>query len=201
MMKRPSFARDYGFSATMTRRDIQSHTQAQLRLDLLFEELQQLFSGVGNILPIALVGGDDPHIAVRAGSGGISARVAIDAENGLYVFCELDRAAGIVLATASEERLIDEIVAHLSGGDDDLVPRTIDSAVGVLVGQTMEDVERKLILQTLRHCNGNLTHAAFMLGIPLMGLCRKLAIYFPDTAKGFPQGASDTARPREGDRR
>lgn len=197
MMKRLSFARDYGFSAAVTARDV----QARARLDVLFEELRELFSGMGDAPPVALVGGDDPYIAIRAGLGNISGRVTIDAENGLYVFCELDRAAGIVLATASEERLIDEIVAHLSAGDDDLVPRTIDSAVGVLVGQTMEDVERKLILQTLRHCNGNLTHAAFMLDIPLMVLCRKLAVCFPDSAKDLLQGATGIARPGEGGRR
>jgi hypothetical protein len=197
MMKRLSFARDYGFSAAVTARDV----QAQARLDMLFEELRDLFSGVGNTLPVALASGDDPHIIIRAGSGNISARVTIDAENGLYVFCELDRAAGIVLATASEERLIDEIVAHLSAGDDDLVPRTIDSAVGILVGQTMEDVERKLILQTLRHCSGNLTHAAFMLGISLTALCHKLAIYFPDTAKDLSKGVAGMARPTEGNQR
>jgi hypothetical protein len=195
MMKRPSFARDYGFSTTMMARGV----PVRARLDVLFEELRELFSGVGNTLPFALVSGDDPHIVIRAGSGDISARVTIDAENGLYVFCELDRAAGIVLATASEERLIDEIVAHLSAGDDDLVPRTIDSAVGILVGQTMEDVERKLILQTLRHCSGNLTHAAFTLGISLTALCRKLAIYFPDAGKDVPQGATSVARRAEGD--
>ncbi|HEX8046403.1 helix-turn-helix domain-containing protein [Rhizobium sp.] len=197
MMKRPSFARDYGFSAAMTARDVQS----QARLDVLFEELRELFSGAGNKPPVVLMGGSDPHIAIRRASANISARVTIDAENGLYVFCELDRTAGIVLATASEERLIDEIVAHLSAGDDDLVPRTIDSAVGILVGQTMEDVERKLILQTLRHCSGNLTHTAFMLGISLTALCSKLAVYFPDTAKGLSKRATGVARSTEGDRR
>ncbi|NTF85587.1 transcriptional regulator [Agrobacterium rhizogenes] len=196
-MKRPSFARDYGFSAAMTARDV----QPRARLDVLFEELRDLFSGAGNTPPVALMGGGDPHIAIRTGSGNISARVTIDAENGLYVFCELDRTAGIVLATASEERLIDEIVAHLSAGDDDLVPRTIDSAVGILVGQTMEDVERKLILQTLRHCSGNLTHTAFMLGISLTALCRKLAVYFPDTAKDLSKGETGVAHRAEGDRR
>jgi len=197
MMKSLSFARDYGFSAAVTGRDV----QAKARLDVLFEELRDLFSGVGNTSPVALAGGDDPHIVIRAGSGNSAARVTIDAESGLYVFCELDRAAGIVLATASEERLIDEIVAHLSAGDDDLVPRTIDSAVGILVGQTVEDVERKLILQTLRHCGGNLTHAAFMLGTSLTALCRKLAIYFPDTEKDFSKAIVGMAHPTEGNRR
>lgn len=52
-MKRPSFARDYGFSAAMTARDV----QPRARLDVLFEELRDLFSGAGNTPPVALMGG------------------------------------------------------------------------------------------------------------------------------------------------
>ncbi|WFU09027.1 helix-turn-helix domain-containing protein [Rhizobium sp. CB3090] len=197
MIKHPSFHRDYDVSAASTARDV----QAQVRLDLLFEELQGLFPGAPYIdsrLPFTLVGGEEPHIVIRDASGNVSGRVSIDAENGLYVFCELDRAAGIVLATASEERLIDEIVAHLSACDDSLAPHTVNTAVGVLVGQTVEDVERKLILQTLRHCNGNPTYAAFMLGIPLIILCTKLATYFADPAKEFADPARDFADATDG---
>ncbi|MGY5807377.1 helix-turn-helix domain-containing protein [Rhizobium sp. LEGMi198b] len=193
MIKHPSFARDHDFSAAQD-------VQAQARLSLLFQELQGLFPGasyIGSDLPFALVGGDEPHIIIHNISGNASGRVTIDPENGLYVFCELDSATGIVLATASEERLIDEIVAHLSASDDNLVPRTVNTAVGVLVGQTVEDVERKLILQTLRHCNGNPTYAAFMLGIPLILLCTKLATYFADPAKDFADPAKDFAGPAE----
>ncbi|MFS8114984.1 helix-turn-helix domain-containing protein [Rhizobium jaguaris] len=198
MIKHPSFARDYDFSAVSTTPDL----QAQARLRMLFEELHALFSsapGINEGMPIALVSADEPRIVIYNASGDISGRVTIDAENGLYVFCELDRAAGIVLATASEERLIDEIVAHVSAGNDELTPHTVDTAVGVLVGQTMEDVERKLILQTLRHCDGNPTYAAFMLGIPLITLCTKLATYFARSAKDFAD-ATDHAEPMKEDR-
>ncbi|MDL2400262.1 helix-turn-helix domain-containing protein [Rhizobium mayense] len=192
MIKHPSFVRNYNLSAVSTTPDL----QAQARLRMLFEELQALFSGASGVnkgLPIALVKADEPRIVIYNMSGDISGRVTIDPENGLYVFCELDRAAGIVLATASEERLIDEIVAHVSAGNDKLTPHTVDTAVGVLVGQTMEDVERKLILQTLRHCDGNPTYAAFMLGIPLITLCAKLATYFAESAKDFAGSAKDLA--------
>jgi|GEM_PF-1031399 hypothetical protein len=198
MIKHPSFARDYDFSAVSTTHDL----QARARLAMLFEELQGLFCGASsfnNRLPVAFVGGSEPHVVIYNMSGDISARVTIDPENGLYVFCELDRAAGIVLATASEERLIDEIVAHLSASDDNPAPHTVDAAVGILVGQTVEDVERKLILQTLRHCGGNPTYAAFMLGIPLITLCTKLATYFADSAKDFAD-ATDRAEPLKEDR-
>ncbi|MDL2406771.1 helix-turn-helix domain-containing protein [Rhizobium calliandrae] len=193
MIKHPSFSRDYHFSAVSNTPD----AQAQARLRMLFEELQALFSGAAGVakgLPIALMKADEPRIVIYNMSGNISARVTFDAENGLYVFSELDRADGIVLATASEERLIDEIVAHVSAGDDELTPHTVDTAVGILVGQTMEDVERKLILQTLRQCDGNPTYAAFMLGIPLITLCTKLATYFARSAKDFAD-ATDRVEP------
>ena len=46
-----------------------------------------------------------------------------------------------------------------------------------LVGRTVADVERELILQTLKHCLGNRTHAANILGISIRTLRNKLNEY------------------------
>jgi DNA-binding NtrC family response regulator len=46
-----------------------------------------------------------------------------------------------------------------------------------LVGRTVADVERDLILQTLDHCLGNRTHAANILGISIRTLRNKLKLY------------------------
>jgi DNA-binding NtrC family response regulator len=46
-----------------------------------------------------------------------------------------------------------------------------------LVGRTVADVERDLILATLRRCLGNRTHAAGLLGISIRTLRNKLAVY------------------------
>src|SRR5690242_19303045 len=46
-----------------------------------------------------------------------------------------------------------------------------------LVGRTVADVERDLILETLRHCLGNRTHAANILGISIRTLRNKLNEY------------------------
>ena len=46
-----------------------------------------------------------------------------------------------------------------------------------LVGRTVADVERELILQTLKHCGGNRTHAANILGISIRTLRNKLHGY------------------------
>jgi DNA-binding NtrC family response regulator len=51
------------------------------------------------------------------------------------------------------------------------------AATGVLVGRTVADVERDLILDTLQHCLGNRTHAANILGISIRTLRNKLQQY------------------------
>lgn len=49
-----------------------------------------------------------------------------------------------------------------------------------LVGRTVADVERDLILETLKHCLGNRTHAANILGISIRTLRNKLNEYSSD---------------------
>lgn len=49
-----------------------------------------------------------------------------------------------------------------------------------LVGRTVADVERDLILDTLQHCLGNRTHAANILGISIRTLRNKLKLYSQD---------------------
>jgi DNA-binding NtrC family response regulator len=48
------------------------------------------------------------------------------------------------------------------------------------VGRTVADVERDLIIDTLRHCVGNRTHAANILGISIRTLRNKLKQYTED---------------------
>ena len=50
-------------------------------------------------------------------------------------------------------------------------------ATRALVGRTVADVERELILDTLSHCLGNRTHAANILGISIRTLRNKLRAY------------------------
>ncbi len=51
-----------------------------------------------------------------------------------------------------------------------------------LVGQSIADVERQMILNTLDHCLGNRTHAAKVLGISIRTLRNKLNLYKEDNA-------------------
>ena len=49
--------------------------------------------------------------------------------------------------------------------------------IASMVGRTVADVERELIIDTLQHCLGNRTHAANVLGISIRTLRNKLKIY------------------------
>jgi DNA-binding NtrC family response regulator len=60
-----------------------------------------------------------------------------------------------------------------------------------LVGRTVADVERDLILDTLDHCLGNRTHAANILGISIRTLRNKLREY----------GSAGLAIPQHGEAR
>ncbi|HEY7386540.1 MAG TPA: sigma-54 dependent transcriptional regulator [Beijerinckiaceae bacterium] len=60
--------------------------------------------------------------------------------------------------------------------------RTAEAVTRSLVGRTVAEVERDLILDTLDHCLGNRTHAAKILGISIRTLRNKLSEY---TAHGM----------------
>jgi DNA-binding NtrC family response regulator len=60
-----------------------------------------------------------------------------------------------------------------------------------LVGRTVAEVERDLILETLKHCLGNRTHAANILGISIRTLRNKLNEYSADGVPVPPPGGGE----------
>lgn len=68
---------------------------------------------------------------------------------------------------------------------DQAAPQEVQNAgaVEALVGKTIADVERDMIINTLDHCLGNRTHAAKILGISIRTLRNKLNQYNDDGAQ------------------
>jgi len=60
-----------------------------------------------------------------------------------------------------------------------------------MVGRTVAEVERDLILETLKHCLGNRTHAANILGISIRTLRNKLNEYTHDGMPVPPPGGGE----------
>ena len=64
------------------------------------------------------------------------------------------------------------------------------AAVETLIGRTIADVERDMIINTLDHCLGNRTHAANILGISIRTLRNKLNEY-KDAGMSIPAAAGE----------
>jgi DNA-binding NtrC family response regulator len=95
----------------------------------------------------------------------------------------------VLLASGSEIGI--DVVSSPDGepfakaGPQDYASRAAELAEATtraLVGRTVADVERGLILDTLSHCLGNRTHAANILGISIRTLRNKLNEY---SAEGY----------------
>jgi DNA-binding protein Fis len=142
------------------------------KLQVLGSELRLLYEDRADPRLPALVvdgGGVEPHLLI-----GASARIDIDPATGLYVFREGDGRGSCILSTGSEERVIDQVASYLTRTREEFAPRTLDDAVDILVGQSLEDVERRLIIRTLVQHRGDRMQAAAALGIPIQQLRAKL---------------------------
>lgn len=165
----------------------QSVSLQKARLSFLRSELLVLFEDKASPeepLPFVLdADGETPRLLV-----GERAVVTIDSETGFLVFQEKVAHSGVIVVTASEERLIDHVVCHLAANGEASGSETVNKAAQMLVGQSLTDVERRVILQTLRHCHGNRTRTAEMLGISLRTVRNKLREYLlPSGSEGARQ--------------
>ena len=76
------------------------------------------------------------------------------------------------------KHVLDATAKHVySSQSASLGSSAIHLCVDQLVGYTLAAVEAQFILQTLRHCQGNRTHAANTLGISVRSLRDKIRIY------------------------
>jgi len=66
---------------------------------------------------------------------------------------------------------------------------------GAMVGKTVSEVERELIINTLGHCLGNRTHAATILGISIRTLRNKLKQYNSEGFNVPTPGGTDGEQP------
>jgi DNA-binding NtrC family response regulator len=82
-----------------------------------------------------------------------------------------------IMMTSDLLKLAEESDADLDAMATSLDAVTQGTIDNPLIGRTVADVERDLILNTLDHCLGNRTHAANILGISIRTLRNKLKQY------------------------
>lgn len=162
------------------RRPVERISLQRVRLAQLRSELIQVFEDPafpGEAPEFVLVEADKtPRLLIGSG-----ALVAIDEQTGQLVFIETSGASDTTVITADDDRLIDHILGHFTSQAPADTPLRTSKAARSLVGQTLQDIERHVILQTLRHCGGNRTRTARMLGVSLRTVRNKLRAYWLDS--------------------
>lgn len=66
---------------------------------------------------------------------------------------------------------------HVAASEPDAQFLSPDQIVPLLIGATVGEVERELVLQTLARCDGNRTRASRVLGLSVRTLRNKIRIY------------------------
>ena len=104
---------------------------------------------------------------------------------------EID-AAAIILTGAPVGTINDPVVAQAANAA--AAALTAAAINKGLVGKTVAEVERDLIIDTLDHCLGNRTHAATILGISIRTLRNKLKQYADEGVSVPPPAGGDFDR-------
>lgn len=129
--------------------------------------------GLSDAAHLLLVG--DPDSAIN-----LAAEMARGGAGALAVYDPCDEALEKLRCASGDLVMIDvpvnlpDVLARLRGGQRET------GMIEGLVGRTVADVERALILETLAHCHGNRTTAATVLGISVRTMRNKLKSFIED---------------------
>ncbi|MFC7612033.1 sigma-54-dependent transcriptional regulator [Teichococcus aestuarii] len=186
-----------------TNRDLMAEVRAgrfredlYFRLDVVRLRLPPLRERPGDILPLAecfaarfaAVNGLPPRPLSAAARAALLAHAwpgnVRELENALHravlmacgteIGAEAIELGGATPAPAAPPPPLPQITVPAAPG---LAPDAAADGIAALVGRSMEEVERELILRTLAHCLGNRTRAAEVLGISIRALRNKLQDY------------------------
>jgi DNA-binding NtrC family response regulator len=131
---------------------------------------------------LLLVG--DPGSALDVAAGMVrDAEGELSVRNASMAALDRLRRSGRPLVMVDVAIDVEDVLARLNGNREPAAP--IASCEGPveferLVGRTVAEVERELILQTLARCHGNRTSAATILGISVRTMRNKLRTFIED---------------------
>lgn len=149
---------------------------AKARLTAIYRDLVSTYSDPARSErePVCSMS-EGPRLCLLIGD---HANVRLDEQRGGYILAlNPGGANAITLETASDDVLFDHIICHLSRDRARSLSVTGHGLVSALVGQTLDAIERSLILVTLRQHHFNRTRAAEVLGISVRTIRTKLRGY------------------------
>ena len=160
-MRKGTFREDLYFRLNVVNLRVPALRERPQDIALLADHFAKKYAELNGVAPRPLAAGVREMLARHAWRGNVR-----ELENTLH------RA---VLLGRGDELGPEAIMLSASRPDADVAAPS--AANPGLVGRTVADVERDLILETLQHCLGNRTHAATILGISIRTLRNKLQQY------------------------
>src|SRR5579883_2033350 len=158
-----NFREDLYFRLNVVNLHLPALRERPLDIELLADHFAKKYAEMNTMPPRRLAAGVRSMLAQHPWRGNVR-----ELENTLH------RA---VLLARGEEIGPEAIMLTSPRPSADAVTIAAAGARTTLVGRTVADVERDLILETLQHCLGNRTHAANILGISIRTLRNKLQQY------------------------
>ncbi|MBV8888473.1 MAG: sigma-54-dependent Fis family transcriptional regulator [Alphaproteobacteria bacterium] len=156
--RRGNFREDLYFRLNVVNLDLPPLRERPRDIELLTEHFVRKYSEANGIAPKPLARPVWQMLATHSWRGNVR-----ELENTMH--------RAVLLSTGSEIE-----PAAIKLGSAKAASAAAAEAAG-LVGRTVADVERDLIIETLQHCLGNRTHAATILGISIRTLRNKLQLY------------------------
>jgi DNA-binding NtrC family response regulator len=166
-----SFREDLYFRLNVVNLRLPALRDRSQDIDLLASHFIEKYAEVNGVLARPLSGAAMEKLRAHGWRGNVR-----ELENAMH--------RAVLLATG-EEIAPEAIMLSFDGGESQAgQPQAARGSVtspaadaNALVGRTVAEVERDLILETLHHCFGNRTHAANILGISIRTLRNKLKQY------------------------
>ncbi len=158
-----NFREDLYFRLNVVNLHLPALRERPLDIELLADHFAKKYAEMNTMPPRRLAAGVRSMLAQHPWRGNVR-----ELENTLH------RA---VLLARGEEIGPEAIMLTSPRPSADAVTIAAAGARTTLVGRTVADVERDLILETLQHCLGNRTHAANILSISIRTLRNKLQQY------------------------
>lgn len=150
------------------------------RLEALAAEIELLFGATETgDQPLAFVvpHGEELRLAFNADP---RVSVTIDAATGIYILHDETIARACMVMTHSEQCLLDHVLDCLTNLDRGHAGRAADHAIGDLIGHSLAEIERGVILRTVRHFKADYHRAAAVLGLTEERLRQHVLHYVSD---------------------
>lgn len=148
---------------------------AQQKLTQLYAELSHLVNDPAGLYQTA-ISYDQKALIPLLKIGTIASVTAHNDPFTLSIEAHMGSAGHMHLETTSVDIALDVVLACITRNEQG-PELASQQAVTALIGHSIEDVERLLVMATLRRLNGNRTHAARTLGVSLRTIRNRLQAY------------------------